>query len=196
MLRKIDLSPIIIKNAIANSMEEIPMPIYDDPITIYGKIIDKGGIIVEEPTGINFEYDRAIIFNVNEKTKYINAQTAIYVDEIPTIVYPNGDYSIERITPIALNTFTVYLNKRNGITIPKLYFENDNKIVEMQLNYDKDKNIAYISKNKKIPFNSETNIWNRKVNDISSNVGKIRLVKTEPVLKSKHIKLIFEEVND
>lgn len=196
MLRKIDLSPIIIKNAIANSMEEIPMPIYDEPITIYGKIIDKGGIIVEEPTGINFEYDRAIIFNVNEKTKYINAQTAIYVDEIPTIVYPNGDYSIERITPIALNTFTVYLNKRKGITIPKLYFENDNKIVEMQLNYDKDKNIAYISKNKKIPFNNETNIWNRKVNDISSNIGKIRLVKTEPVLKSNHIKLIFEEVND
>lgn len=196
MLRKIDLSPIIIKNAIANSTEEIPMPIYDDPITIYGKIIDKGGIIVEEPTGINFEYDRAIIFNVNEKTKYINAQTAIYVDEIPTIVYPNGDYSIERITPIALNTFTVYLNKRKGIAIPKLYFENDNKIVEMQLNYDKDKNIAYISKNKIIPFNNETNIWNRKVNDLSSNIGKIRLVKTEPVLKSNHIKLIFEEVND
>lgn len=196
MLSKIDLQPILIKNVIANSTDEVPKPIYSDLITIYGKVIDKGGTIVEEITGLNFEYDRAVIFNVNNLSKTINAQTAIFIDEMPTSIFENGDYTIERITPIELNTFTVYLNKKIGIKFPKIYFELNGKIVETQFNYDKSTNIGYMPYNKQIPFNTETNIWNRKVNVVSSKNGKIRLVSTTPVFHNRHIKLVFEEVND
>lgn len=194
MLRKIDLQPILIKNVIANSTDDVPKPIYSDLFTVYGKVIDKGGIIVEETTGLNFEYDRAVIFNVNNLTKNINAQTAIYIDEIPTSVFENGDYTIERISPITLNTFTIYLNKKIGITLPKIYFEKNRQIVQIQFNYDKDKNIGYMPYNKQVPFNETTNIWNRKVNDINSLDGKIKLVSVNPVYKNKHIKLVFEDV--
>lgn len=194
MLRKIDLQPIYIKNIVGSTTDTTPKPIYGDYVTVYGKVIDKGGVIVDEPTGLNFEYDRAVIFNFSNNTKFINAQTAIYIDEMPTSVFENGDYTIERISPIQLNTFTIYLNKKVGIKLPKLYFEKNGQIVETQMNYDKDTNIAYLPYNKEIPFDKTTNIWNRKIADVSSKVGKIRLVSTEVIGKKKHTKLVFEAV--
>ena len=194
MLRKNDLQPILIKNVIGSTTNTTPKPIYGDYLTVYGKVIDKGGVIVDEPTGLNFEYDRAVIFNLNKQTRYINAQTAIYIDEMPTIVFDNGDYTIERISPVVLNTFTVYLNKKVGIKLPKLYFEKDGNIIETQFNYDKTTNIGYMPYNKEIPFDKSTQIWNRKVSDVSSELGKIRLISTSVVGKNKHTKLIFEAV--
>lgn len=195
MLRKIDLQPILIKHLLGSTTDGTPKPLYGDLETVYGKVIDKGGIIVDEATGLNFEYDRAVIFNVNEQTKFINAHTAIYIDEMPTVVFDKGDYTIERISPIALNTFTVYLNKKNDIKLPKIYFAKDGKIYETQFNYDKTTNIGYMPYNKKIPFDNNSSIWNRKVNNIDSTVGKIRLVSIENISK-KHIKLVFESAND
>lgn len=196
MLRKCDLQPILIKNPVGGSTDNTPLPVYGELITVYGKVIDKGGIIVDEPTGLNFEYDRAVIFNLNQSTRFINAQTAIYIDEMPTSIFENGDYTIERITPVVLNTFTVYLNKKQGIKLPKIYFEKDGNILETQFNYDKATNIGYMPYNKIIPFDKNTNIWNRKVNDISSKIGKIRLIATYTIGKKKHTKLVFEAVND
>lgn len=194
MLRKIDLQPILIKNPIGSTTESTPKPIYGDLLTVYGKVIDKGGVIVDEPTGLNFEYDRAVIFNINNVTKYINAQTAIYIDEMPTSIFDSGDYIIERISPVQLNTFTVYLNKRQGIKLPKIYFENNGNIIETQFNYDKSTNIGYFPHNKQIPFDTSTNIWNRKVADVNSLSGKIRLVSMERI--GKHTKLVFVNAND
>lgn len=194
MLRKIDLQPILIKNPIGSTTESTPKPVYGDLLTVYGKIIDKGGIIVDEPTGLNFEYDRAVIFNINDVTKYINAQTAIYIDEMPTSIFDSGDYIIERISPVQLNTFTVYLNKRQGIKLPKIYFENNGNIIETQFNYDKSTNIGYFPGNKQIPFDTSTKIWNRKVADVTSLSGKIRLVSMERI--GKHTKLVFVNAND
>lgn len=194
MLRKIDLQPILIKNPIGSTTESTPKPVYGDLLTVYGKIIDKGGIIVDEPTGLNFEYDRAVIFNINNVTKYINAQTAIYIDEMPTKIFESGDYIIERISPVQLNTFTVYLNKRQGIKLPKIYFENNGNIIETQFNYDKSTNIGYFPYNKQIPFDTSTKIWNRKVADVNSLSGKIRLVSMERT--GKHTKLVFVNAND
>lgn len=193
MLRKIDLQPILIKHLIGSTTDDTPMPLYGDLMTVYGKVIDKGGIIVDEATGLNFEYDRAVIFNINEQTKFINAHTAIYIDEMPTVVFEKGDYTIERISPITLNTFTVYLNKKNDIKLPKLYFEKNGTIYETQFNYDKSTNIGYMPYNKQIPFDETSNIWNRKVSNISSTVGKIRLVSISEV-NNKHTKLVFEPV--
>lgn len=194
MLRKIDLQPILIKNPIGSTTGTTPKPVYGDLLTVYGKVIDKGGVIVDEPTGLNFEYDRAVIFNINDVTKYINAQTAIYVDEMPTSIFDSGDYIIERISPVQLNTFTVYLNKRQGIKLPKIYFENNGNIIETQFNYDKSTNIGYFPHNKQIPFDTSTKIWNRKVADVNSLSGKIRLVSMEKI--GKHTKLVFVNAND
>lgn len=194
MLRKIDLQPILIKNPIGSTIGTTPKPVYGDLLTVYGKVIDKGGVIVDEPTGLNFEYDRAVIFNINDVTKYINAQTAIYVDEMPTSIFDSGDYIIERISPVQLNTFTVYLNKRQGIKLPKIYFENNGNIIETQFNYDKSTNIGYFPDNKQIPFDTSTKIWNRKVADVNSLSGKIRLVSMEKI--GKHTKLVFVNAND
>ena len=130
----------------------------------------------------------------SDVTKYINAQTAIYIDEMPTSIFDSGDYIIERISPVQLNTFTVYLNKRQGIKLPKIYFENNGNIIETQFNYDKSTNIGYFPYNKQIPFDTSTKIWNRKVADVNSLSGKIRLVSMERI--GKHTKLVFVNAND
>lgn len=194
MLRKIDLTPIIIKYLIGNTTDSTPKPIYSEPKKVYGKVIDKGGILVDMPYGNNMEYDKAIIFNASEDTRYINEKTAIFLEEQPTKVFPNGDYEVKRVDPIKLNTFTIYLEKAKGIKMPRLYYEKDNVILEKQFNFDSDTLIGYVPYNQYIPFDFDSKIWTRKVADASSTSGLIELISIENIDETRNHKLTFTKV--
>lgn len=194
MLGKINLEPILIKYVVGNTIDTTPKPIYSDIVTIKGLIVDNTqNEIVYNAYGNVIEYDKKIIINTKIYDNMINYDTAMYIYQVPTNLYPNGDCDIKYIGKPKLNTFTIYVKQKSGIDIPKIYFERDNQICQIQFNFDKSILIGYIPNNQYIPFDENTKIWDRKPTDINSTKNLLRLISIEK--HNKYFKkLTFEKV--
>lgn len=163
MISKRDSRPILIKFPIGISKDDKSEKIYaENWQTVYGLKSDPRGMLRTNIYGSELSFDKLITLNAGELTRKIDYDTAILLDNMPTSVYAKGDYKVSYIYPEYNNEIVIGLSKREGISIPKLYFANEEQILYTQINFDKTTLKAYADKKQYIPFSIGQDVWTRK----------------------------------
>lgn len=176
MISKIDSKPFKVKFPIGISKtNKIDMKYQDQWQTVYGLIGEPNGVYAKYVYGIDVPFDRVIIINASSVTRAINNNTLFLIDNMPTSVYENGDYSVTRIMPERNGEIVIALSKKESIDIPKLYFVNGGEVLYYQLNFDKKTLKGYVSVNDYIPFNIGDYVWTREPADTLSTKHRIKL---------------------
>ena len=176
MISKRDSKPFKIKFAVGvEKTNKVDMQYENDWHTCYGLIRS----IVSGPSvnyyGYDAMYDKIITLNAGGVTRKINYNTLFIVDNIPTSVYENGDYSVRQIHPEYNGEIVIGLVKNTSIDIPKLYFEQNGMILYCQLNFDKHSLKAYVSKNENVPFSVGDYVWTREPVDANEKKNRLKL---------------------
>lgn len=182
MISKNDAKPFLVKFVIGNNTDEDNNePVYGNYQVLSGLISDPTGRIDANIYGLELNYDRVIVLNANDTTRQITENTVILIDEYPTKNFENGNYRIKRIFPEYNREIVIGLEKIGGIDTPFIYYYNGSSILSFQLNYDKTTKIAYVDRNRYIPFTTETVIWSKEPSSVSQTKNRIVLQSTEKV---------------
>ena len=198
MISKRDSRPILIKFPIGTLKDEKSEKVYNQEWhTVYGLKSDPRGMLRTNVYGTDLSFDKVVIFNAGELTRKIDYDTAILLDNMPTSVYDKGDYKVSYIYPEYNNEIVIGLNKREGISIPKLYFANEEQILYTQINFDKTTLKAYADKKQYIPFFVGQDVWTRKPNNEfdSNHRLSVTAIETKGLDKysSNFIEITFSE---
>lgn len=193
MISKKDSKPFKIKFSVGiQKTNKADMQYQKDWHTCYGLVRDN-------ITGVSVNYyggedivDKVITVNAGSITRAINYDTLFIVDNIPTKVYENGDYSVEKIFPEYNGEIVIALVKREAVNIPKLYFEKDGTILYFQINFDKKKLKAYISSKTILPFKEGDYVWTREPIDSSSTKNRLKFVSKTKTGMDKGFKNFYE----
>jgi hypothetical protein len=201
MISKRDSKPFKIKFPIGISKtNKLDTKYQDNWEDVYGLVGDPNGYIAKNIFGSEPNIDKTIIVNAGSLTRLINNDTCVLLDNMPTGIYENGDYSIIKRMPEYNGEIVLGLQKKQSIDIPKLYFFLDDTLLYFQLNYDKHKKVAYIGVNDIIPISIGDYVWDREPADSSSVKHKLKFVNKEKVgLSKNHLsfyKLEFEVVGE
>lgn len=166
MISKRDSRPFLIKFPIGTSKNDKSEKVYSQEWNVvYGLKSDPRGTIRENVYGNNLAFDKIIILNAGSLTRKIDYDTAILLDNMPTSVYDKGDYKVSYIYPERNNEIVIGLNKKEGVSIPKLYFINEEQVLYTQMNFDKTTLKAYADKKQHIPFSLGQDVWTRTPQD-------------------------------
>lgn len=177
MISKRDSKPFKIKFAVGvEKTNKSDMQYENDWHTCYGLIRDTVNGVNVNYYGIEPMYDKVITVNAGSTTRSINYDTLFIVDNIPTRVYENGDYTIKQIYPEYNGEIVIGLSKKQAVDIPKLYFEHNGKILYYQLNFDKKTLKAYVSNKEILPFKEGDYVWTREPSDISVTNNRLKFI--------------------
>ena len=198
MISKRDSKPLKIKFPVGESNGDVVDMIYEDEWnTVYG-LKNYGGEFNKKLYGIDTDFDIILTFNSCPLTRRINKQTLFLVENMPTDVFANGDYSVKYVFPELNGEVVVGVDHIQDISIPRLYFNYNNEILSTQLNFDSESKKAYVSRKQVIPFSVGDYVWTRKPNDNSDTDYRLKLSKINLVGLSKNNKdfyeLVFEEI--
>lgn len=174
MISKRDSRPFLIKFPIGTIKDyKGTDTVYSDEWqTLYGLISDPRGVLRREIYGDELNFDKVLILNATENSRMIDYDTILMIDEMPTNIFPKGDYYISYIYPEYNREIVIGLNKTNSVDMPKLYFSRGNDILFFQTNFDKTNNVAYLKKNQTLPVAAGDYVWTREPAD--KNVTKHR----------------------
>lgn len=193
MISKRDSKPFKIKFPIGISKtNKVDMKYQDEWQDVYGLIGDPSGYISQNMFGQDSNIDKTIIVNASSLTRSINKNTCFLLDNMPTSVYENGDYYVNKILPEYNGEIVIGLTKIQSIDIPKLYFNNNGKILYYQLNFDKYTLKGYVNINEILPFKEGDYVWTREPTDISSTKNRIEFVYKSKIGLSNHFKSFLE----
>lgn len=174
MISKRDSKPFKVKFSVGiEKTNKVDMQYYNDLHICYGLIRDNISGKNNNYYGYEIAHDKVITVNAGSVTRLINNETLFFVDNFPTSVYENGDYTIDKVYPEYNGEIVLGLSKKEAINIPKLYFEYNGKILYYQLNFDKKTNKAYIPIKSILPFKEGQYVWTREPVDSSVTSNKL-----------------------
>ena len=174
MISKRDSKPFLIKFPIGvEKTNKVDMQYQDNWNCIYGLVRDTISGLKTNYYGYDVAYDKVITVNAGSKTNLIDYDTLFLIDNLPTSVYENGDYSVTQIYPPYNGEIVIGLSKKEAVNIPKLYFEHKGKILYYQLNFDKNTNKAYVPIKSILPFKEGEYVWTREPADSSVTSNRL-----------------------
>ena len=193
MISKKDSKPILIKQAIGGKQTNKDDTIYENNWqVVYGLISEPSGTIYNREYGIEEVYDKVITVTATSKTRAIQDNTIVMLDDYPSSNYEYGDYDIARIFPEYNGEIRIGLNKREAIDMPKIYFAYNNAILYYQINYDNITKKAYIKNKFKLPFNVNDYVWTREPASSQSTSHRLRITKKSKIGFDSHFKPFYE----
>lgn len=201
MISKRDSKPFLVKFPIGTQKTTKIETLYEsDWNTVYGLISDPQGSLRNNVYGYDLMFDKTIIVNAGSITRKINYNTIIMIDNMPSDNYPKGDYYISRIFPEYNGEIVIGLMKQQDVNRPKIYFYNNERLLYVQTNVDKETNIAYFNKNEIIPFDAEDFVWLKEPLDAEDNENRYRIVNINNVGFDGHytpfVEVVFEKVEE
>lgn len=150
--------------------------IYSSPKLIKGLVIDSAGSSVYEDFGKTLQYDKRVIFEYNEDTKYIDIYSNIWLDKNPLEDGSNANYDIVYKSEIIDGIFSIYLKSISNDT-SRLYVSYDNiHVIAIDVDFDFDKLIANVNKDMYFPIEERTKVWLQIPSGISDNSHRIALI--------------------
>lgn len=153
---------------------------------------------VELNNGNRIECDLICYADATKSVKSIDYTTAVFINEMPTSLIKDGDYTIQHISDVNRGKITFYL-KRKAVQYDSLFFNYNGQVVKFQCNFDKNNLVAYVPKNKILPFNEEDVVWSRKPTSVNDSKNRIKLISESIVgydtLSAKFKKVVFENDN-
>ena len=182
MISKRDSKPFKIKFPIGISKtNKIDTKYQDNWEDVSGLIGDPSGYIAKNMFGSDPDIDKTVIVNAGNSTRSIDYNTCILLDNMPTRVYENGDYSVVRKMPEYNGEIVLGLQKKQSIDIPKLYFIYNGEVLYYQLNFDKDTLKGYIGINDRLPFAKNDYVWTREPVDNTVTKHRLKFVSSKRV---------------
>lgn len=193
MISKKDSKPLKIKFPVGvEKTNKVDKQYESNWRTCYGLIRDTITGLSVNYYGNEALYDKVITVNAGSITRAINYDTLFIVDNMPTNVYENGDYSVKQIYPEYNGEIVIGLSKNKSVNIPKLYFENNGKILYYQLNFDKNTLKGYVSNKTILPFKEGDYVWTREPADSDVKNNRLKFVsRTKTGLDGK-LKSFYE----
>lgn len=193
MISKIDSKPFKIKFPIGIlKTNKTDMKYQDEWQTVYGIIGDPNGAISKYVYGIDVPFDKVIVVNASSITRAINYNTLFIVDNIPTTTYESGDYSVTKIMPEKNGEIVIALSKKKSVSIPKLYFLNEDMVLYYQINFDKKKLKAYANSNEVLPFKEGDFVWTIEPVDTTSKKHRLKLISRSKIGLGRNFKPFIE----
>ena len=194
MISKKDSKPFKIKFAVGieKNTKSDDMLYLNDWHTCYGLIRDTITDLNVNLYGYEALYDKVITVNAGSKTRAINYDTLFIADNIPTSVYETGDYSVKRIYPEYNGEIIIGLTKKKDVNIPKLYFEDNGKILYCQMNFDKKTLKAYVPNKTFLPFKEGDYVWTREPVDNTVQKNRLKFISKTKTGLDKGYKNFYE----
>ena len=179
MISKRDSIPFKVKFPIGESDEDVKDMIYeDDWQTEYG-LIKTSGLFDKKIYGIDLDFDLVMVVNANPLTRRINKQCLFLVNDMPTNIFENGDYTPKHIFPEYNGEISIGLSKKEDIAIPRLYFAVGENILHIQINFDSETKKAYIPRTQTLPFKVGDYVWTRRPADSTQTEHRLKLTSTK-----------------
>ena len=201
MFSRKDSKPLLIKFPIGVSKTKKTDMIYQENWeVVYGLISDPNGAFQSNVYGKDLNFDKIVTVNAGSKTRKIAKNTIFLIENMPTDNFAKGEYTARYVFPPYNGEIVIGLERKQAINLPKLYFFADGEEpLYFQLNYDKDKKVAYIGSNEILPIGLNDYVWEREPENESDPQHKLKLVSKEKFgFTDKYkpfYKLIFEVVN-
>ena len=142
--------------------------------------------------GYNLSFDKIITVNAGSITRLIDENTLVVIDDVATPVYETGNYTVSKVFPEYNGEIVIGLEIKRDINIPKLYFENNGKILYYQLNFDEDSKKAYVPIKSRVPFNEGSYVWTREPIDSTETEHRLMFTNKSKYGVAKQFKNFYE----
>ena len=167
--------------------------IYSSPKLIKGLVIDSMGSTIYEDFGKTIQYEKRVILEYNEDTKYIDIYSNVWLDKEPLEDGSNANYDIVYKGEVVDGIFPIYLKSISNDT-SKIYVSYNNvDIIAIQLDFDFENLIATIKNDMYLPIDERTKIWLQKPDNIDDNFSRIIYLDKEIKENISTIKFISYE---
>ena len=184
------LKPIYVAYALGNDGSKVA---YEKPIEIHAQIEDVKSLVLRENVGFVPDYDRLILVPYGEKTQFIDEQSLLWISVQPNENNSNSDYKVERVGDVVDGNFILYCNSTTPNT-KSLYYERNNKIYQVKIDFDSTNLVAILPLNKYLPITNKTKVWTTKPTSVNYTTNLIKLTKKENLAKS--YRLTFKKVDE
>lgn len=158
-------------------------PYYLDWQIVYAKVIDTTGRTNYQEYGVDMNFDKVIHLEANDITRAIDEFTLFCIDVMPYNNYNEyGEYIVKYKFPENNGIIIIGLERRNPISIPKLYYLKNNKVLAFDLDYSAENKTAYMNVGAYIPFDTNSIIWEKQAPEYTTQTNnRIKLIYTEQV---------------
>lgn len=165
--------------------------IYSTPKLIKGLVIDSMGSTTYEDFGKTLQYEKRVILEYNEDTKYIDIYSNVWLDKEPLEDGSNANYDIVYKGEVIDGIFPIYLKSISNDT-SRLYVSYNNvNVIAIDVDFDYEKLIATIRNDMYLPIDENTKVWLQMPDSVNDNVHRITLSKKQEkgnsiILEFKH----------
>lgn len=193
--------PFLVKFPIGKSLGRNGKPLLSDAFVLHSEQASREGEVDKREYGVVYDYDKVIVVNVNKLTDNIDKTTVFFIDEMPTRNNEFGDYEFVGKSDNIFGNYKIYLKKVVKNNYPEIYYLHHlGSICSFQLNYDKNEMVAYVPKERFVPFNHNNKIWTKKPVDENDDSNRISFVNKEIVgfteNSMSHLKITFEKYGE
>lgn len=151
--------PLLVKFSQGNSVVGGEVSKLSDWQTVYYTRNKLTGAVSKELYGLDDNFDLVLSFESNNITKQISESTLFLIDEYPTRLNSEGNYTVKRIIQHDNNSIVVGLKKNKGVKHENLYYYDSGVLYACQVNYDSDTHKAYVDKYSTLPLNVGLVVW-------------------------------------
>ena len=157
--------PILVKFSQGNSVGSAEQSKLSGWATLYYTRSYESGTVSRQIYGLDDNFDLVLTFDSNSKTRQIAENTLFLVNEYPTELNVDGNYTVKRIVRHDNNEIVVGLRKNKGVKHANLYYYSGNELLACQVNYDSTTKKAYIDKYSTIPLAVGLTVWDFEPDD-------------------------------
>lgn len=152
------------------------------------------GSIQKQLYGLDDNYDLVVIFTANPITKQITENTLFLIDEYPTDLNSEGNYTARRVIVHDDNQIVVGLNKVRGVKHANIYYYDGGNLYACQVNYDSDTQKVYVNKYSTLPLVAGTAVWTSEPasEDDTTDAFTVSSVATVGIVSDL---LVFKEIS-
>ena len=151
--------PLLVKFSQGNTIVSGEVSKLSDWQTVYYTRNKLTGAVSKELYGLDDNFDLVLSFESNNITKQISESTLFLIDEYPTRLNSEGNYTVKRIIQHDNNSIVVGLKKNKGVKHENLYYYDSDVLYACQVNYDSDTHKAYVDKYSTLPLNVGLVVW-------------------------------------
>lgn len=185
--------PLLAKFSQGNTIGKAEFSKLSDWQVIYYTRSKKTGTVVKEVYGLDDNFDLVLIFDSNNITRQISENTLFLVDEYPTILNKDGNYTVKRIVRHDNNEIVAGLSKNKGVKHENLYYYNSGNLYACQVNYDSTTNKAYVDKYSTIPLTVGSIVWDCEPEDENDTENRYVVTSVTNVGIVDNLK-VFKEI--
>lgn len=150
--------------------------VFGDPIEESAIVSLTSGSSPDGKYGTEHDYSYEILFDKNERTKYINLYTRIWVNKIPFSSTDSPDCIISK-DPETSDGQILVSCETSAVNESEFYYEFGGKVLSFVARDDLENNRFYTPANMYLPIDNETKMWYLEPVDSNDTENTMRLDK-------------------